>query len=46
MAVYTLKVVGFRSIYCNMTDQDPDGLPEISSQELMLLIGRRMGLYE
>lgn len=32
--------------YCNMSGQDLDGMSQMSSQELMLLIGRRMGLYE
>lgn len=32
--------------YCNMTKQDLDQLSQASSQELMLLIGRRLGLYD
>lgn len=32
--------------YCNMTKQDLAQLSQISSQELMLLIGRRIGLYD
>ncbi len=35
-------------VYCSLTDQDLESIKEntMSSQELMLLIGRRMGIYE
>lgn len=32
--------------YCGMTKQDLERLSQISSQELMLLIGRRIGFYD
>lgn len=40
------RIRAMLTAYCNMSEQDLDGMSEMSSQELMLLIGRRMGLYE
>lgn len=32
--------------YCHLTDEDIEKLPETDKQSLLILIGRRMGIYE
>lgn len=40
------RVRALLETYCAMTKEDLERLPQMTSQEMMLLIGRRIGLYE
>ncbi|MDO4477423.1 MAG: zinc ribbon domain-containing protein [Lachnospiraceae bacterium] len=41
-----VKIEAMLKTYGQLTDEDVAGLPDMSSQEILILLGRRMGIYE
>ncbi len=40
------RVEAMLKSYCGLTDEDLEKIPDLSEQEVLILIGRRMGIYD